>query len=72
MVVDKLWVYYKEQCKYCSNRKGCKYKEKVKKYIDQIESIDNKGIYGTTSFWCDYYILDKEKYWKENPGDCCV
>ena len=67
----KYWVYYKEQCQYCKNRVNCEYKEKVKKYIKDLENIDSKGIYGTTSFWCDYYVIDEEEYWKHNTGECC-
>ena len=54
----KYWVYFKEQCDYCLNRHNCEYTKKVKKYIENLDALDSKGIYGTTSFWCDYYILD--------------
>lgn len=69
---SKYWVYYKEQCKYCLNREECQYKEKVKKYLEALDALDDKGIYGNTSFWCDYYMLDVREYWKYNQGDCCV
>lgn len=67
----KYWVYYKEQCEYCKNRVNCSYKEKVKTYIQELENLDSKGIYGSTSFWCDYYNLDEKEYWKRNIGECC-
>lgn len=66
----KYWVYYKEQCEYCKNRKGCQYIEKVQKYLKDIDNLDDRGIYGTTSFWCDYYNLDEELYWQKNQGEC--
>lgn len=66
----KYWVYYKEQCKYCLNRERCDYTEKVQAYIEKIEALDSNGIYGTTAFWCDYYNLDEDEYWKNNIGEC--
>ena len=66
----KYWVYYKEQCEYCKNCKECQYIEKVQKYLEEIENLDSRGIYGTTSFWCDYYNLDEELYWQKNQGEC--
>lgn len=65
----KYWVYFKEQCKYCLNREKCDYTKKVKKYIENLDALDSSGIYGTTTFWCDYYILDENEYLKYN-GEC--
>lgn len=68
--MQRYWVYYKEQCNYCSNRDICDYKEKVNQYIKELENLDSRGIYGTTSFWCDYYNLDGDVYWKNHIGEC--
>lgn len=70
MTTKKYWVYYKEQCQYCLNRHNCEYIEKVKNYIEKLEAIDSKGIYGTTAFWCDYYNIDEQEYWNKNNGEC--
>lgn len=68
--MTKLWVYWPEQCKYCQNRKGCKYTQQVQGYISALQDIDDSGIYGTLSWWCDYFIVDSEKYFLDNPGEC--
>ena len=64
----KYWVYFKEQCDYCLNRHNCEYTKKVKKYIENLDALDSSGIYGTTTFLCDYYILDEQEYNKN--GEC--
>lgn len=58
----KYWIYWPEQCVYCINRKDCNYKEKVNNYISKIVNIEDKGIYGSLSWWCDYYLIDEEEY----------
>lgn len=68
----KYRIYWKEQCDFCLNRENCEYKEKVKQHMQKIDSLDSKGIYGTTSFWCDYYNLDEDAYWKNPIGECNV
>ena len=62
----KYWIYFKDRCDYCLNKGDCKYPEKVKKYIEELDSLDDRGIYGTSSFWCDYYCIDEKKYFKNN------
>ena len=68
----KHWVYWPEQCKYCLNRHNCEYEIRVKEYIQLLRNVSHKGCYGSLSWWCDYYIIDEEKYLAENPGECCV
>ena len=46
-------------CKICKNNKICKYKEKTEEYIEKIKNIKQEGIYGTTTYKCDYYIKDE-------------
>ena len=47
-----MWVYWKERCNYCVNRKDCKYKEKVLELMDILDD-DKKDfclknhVYGT-------------------------
>lgn len=64
------WVYWPEQCKYCINRKKCEYKEFALDYIYSLQEVESSNIYGSLYWWCDYYIIDIEKYNKENPGEC--
>lgn len=66
-------VYWLEQCKYCK-QPGCdeKYRTKVMEYINKLKDLEKAsvGVYGTTRFTCDYFVLDDEKYLEDNPGDC--
>ena len=39
-------------------------------YKTELENLNSRGIYGTTSFWCDYYNLDEDVYWKNHIGEC--
>ena len=39
---------------------------------EDIDNLDSRGIYGATSFWCDYYNLDEELYWQKNQGECAA
>lgn len=68
-----MWIYWKEQCKYCKNRENCEYKKKVSKYIEALASLENlaDGVYGTTKFTCDYNVIDEEEYRKNHVGECC-
>lgn len=70
MMVNGKWIYWKEQCKYCSNSFSCVYKETVKDYINNLNSIVYPGIYGTLNWRCDYFVFDEKKYDKLNPGEC--
>ena len=77
--MDTLWVYWKDQCLYCMNREKCEYKNTVIDYIQRLREFEKnyfticcgQNIYGTTDFWCDYYIVDEEEYLKRQPADCC-
>ena len=73
MRIDNTWIYWKEQCHYCKNNPCCEYKEAMFQYIEDLEAVKPiKNIYGTLKFICDYFIIDKEKYEKENlEYHCC-
>lgn len=65
------WVYWKEECDMCSNRTNCEYEENARKYRKDLAKVKSSNVYGTLKFNCDYFVLDEEKYDKENPGECC-
>lgn len=64
------WVYWKEQCEYCMNRNTCPYTENQEsiKSLKQWEK-ENK-FWGSLKLICDYYVLDKDKYYLDNPPEC--
>ena len=66
-----MWIYWKEQCRYCKNSADCKYKKKVMKYIEALSSVDSlaDGIYGSTKFECDYFVVDEQEYYKHNEAE---
>lgn len=35
-----MWIYWKEQCNYCSNYENCTYYNKVQELISRLDSID--------------------------------
>ena len=64
------WIYWKEQCEYCMNRSTCPYPENQ----ESMESLkkwekENK-FWGSLKLICDYYVLDKDKYYLDNPPEC--
>ena len=65
------WIWWPEQCLYCQNRFSCSYKNAVNSYISALRDIDDNGIYGSLSWWCDYYVFDETPYLKDTIGDCC-
>ena len=68
----KYWVWWPEQCEYCQHRQVCENKSKVKDYMKALRQVEDTGIYGTLTWWCDYFILDDEEYWRHNLGECEV
>ena len=69
MFIDGKWIYWKEQCEYCTNRKVCDYRENVKEYTKKLEAIEAK-VYGSLRFKCDYFILDERVYQENDMGEC--
>ena len=64
------WVYWKEQCEYCMNRNACPYPEnqEAMEVLKQWEK-ENK-FWGSLKLICDYYVIDKDKYYLDNPPEC--
>lgn len=67
-------VYWRDECKYCVNREGCSYKKHMKNFKEALYYMERsaKGIYGRLRFNCDYFVIDKEEYWKDNIGETNV
>ena len=67
-----MWIYWKEQCNYCSNYENCSYYNKVQELISRLDSIDRytTGVYGTLKWACDYFKVDENKYYRLNSGEC--
>ena len=71
--MSKPYIYYKEQCKYCLKNGKCDYQKKTQTFLDAINGIEHlaNGVYGSLSFKCDYFDLDKLAYNKDNPPESC-
>lgn len=65
------YVYWLEECKYCKNREGCKYRAKVEEMKLALAKLEKsyKGVYGSLKWNCDYFVFDREKYWEDNMGE---
>lgn len=68
-----MWIYWKEECRYCINQNGCEYKRQMINFKTALAYMEKsvKGIYGTLKFNCDYFVVDEDEYKKENIGDSC-
>lgn len=71
VVMNKPYVYYKEQCKYCLRKGKCDYKKATQTFVDTISGVEKlaKGVYGSLSFKCDYFALDQLAYNRANPPE---
>ena len=67
-----MWIYWAEQCDYCKSRTTCEYQARVKSYISNLQAINDKGVYGTLKWNCDYFNIDSVEYFKKHPGENSV
>ena len=69
--MNNMWIYWREECSYCINRKNCQYKDKMIEFKNKLHNLEKetKGIYGSLKFNCDYFMVDEEKYWNDNIGE---
>ena len=64
------WVYWKEQCEYCMNRNACPYPENQESMEALKQWEKENKFWGSLKLICDYYVLDKDKYYLDNPPEC--
>lgn len=74
------FLYKKEQCEFCINRKNCVYKNDVMKFYDELGAFysrkhkeSSNGIWGSVDYRCDYWNIDKKAYEEYKECEvCCV
>ena len=64
------WIYWKEQCEYCMNRNTCLYPENQESMEALKQWEKENKFWGSLKLICDYYVLDKDKYYLDNPPEC--
>ena len=64
------WIYWKEQCEYCMNRNTCPYPENQESMEALKQWEKENKFWGSLKLICDYYVLDKDKYYLDNPPEC--
>ena len=69
--MNNQYIHYKEQCDYCTN-KGCDYEKRTRTFVETIGGIErlSRGVYGSLSFRCDYFALDKAAYDNRHLLEC--
>lgn len=69
--MNKVYVYYKHQCNYCTNRDKCDYEKKTRKFVETISGVESlaNGVYGFLDFKCDYFNLDEVTYYKDHQPE---
>jgi hypothetical protein len=57
-------IYYREQCDLCIERGKCRREKRTRKFIETICGMEvlANGVYGSLSFRCNYFDLDKVAY----------
>lgn len=70
--MNKPYIYYKEQCDYCINKGKCGYERRTRTFVETISGVTSlaSGVFGSLSFKCDYFALDKLAYNKAYPPEC--
>lgn len=66
------WVYWRKQCEYCMNRNPCPYPENQESMEALKQWEKENKFWGSLKLICDYYVLDKDKYYLDNPPECNV
>jgi uncharacterized OB-fold protein len=71
--MNNVYVYYKKQCDYCTNKGKCDYEKKTRTFVETISGVNSlaSGVFGSLDFKCDYFDLDEMSYSKENPPESC-
>lgn len=71
--MKNVYVYYKEQCGFCTRKGNCDYEKKTRTFVETISGVDAlaKGVYGRLDFKCDYFDLDEAAYNKAYPAESC-
>lgn len=64
------WIYWKEQCEYCMNRNTCSYPENQESMEALKQWEKENKFWGSLKLICDYYVLDKDKYYLDSPPEC--
>lgn len=64
------WIYWKEQCEYCMNRNTCLYPENQESMEALKQWEKENKFWGSLKLICDYYVLDKDKYYLDNQPEC--
>ena len=64
------WIYWKEQCEYCMNRNTCSYPENQESMEALKQWEKENKFWGSLKLICDYYVLDRDKYYLDNPPEC--
>lgn len=71
--MNKVYIYYKKQCDYCTNKGKCDYEFKTRTFVETIGGVVSlaNGVYGSLDFKCDYFDLDEVAYYKDNMPESC-
>ena len=69
--MSKVYVYYKEQCDFCTNKGKCDYEKKTRTFVETISGVEHlsNSVFGSLSFKCDYFDLDQLAYDIRHPAE---
>ena len=70
MFIDGVFIYWSEQCKYCSKSWTTEYCAKNQTFMRELNDMYNKYL-GSLEFKCDYFTPDIDKIREEQKCECC-
>ena len=70
MNINGTYIYWSDQCKYCSKSWTTKYCVRNQMFIDKLKGMYNEYL-GSLEFKCDYFTPDLDKIEEQNKGCCC-
>lgn len=71
MDVNGTWIYWSDQCKYCSKSWTTEYCVRNQMFMEKLKGMYHEYL-GSLEFKCDYFTPDLDKIEEEqNKGCCC-
>ena len=70
MDVNGTWIYWSEQCKYCSKSWTTEYCDLNQMFMEKLKGMYHEYL-GSLEFKCDYFTPDLDKIEEKRNKECC-
>ena len=70
MYINGTYIYWSDQCKYCSKAWSTEYCDRNQMFMEKLKGMYHEYL-GSLEFKCDYFTPDLYKIDEEIKGCCC-